>query len=82
MRELTEEEKERIRNRTTGMRADELLVSVSVIPTTVLAQELERRDKWVSAKLANIRAILATETPETSIDECQQILRAIKAIVS
>lgn len=81
IRELTEEEKTRIKNVIKGLRADELLCAVSVIPTTVLAGELERRDAYVSATLTNIRAILETEKPDTSIVECQNIIRAIRSIV-
>lgn len=81
IRDLTEEERARIKNVIKGLRADELLCAVSVIPTTVLAAELDRRDQRVSAKLTNVRAILETVRPDTSIVDCQQIIRAIRAIV-
>ena len=81
VRELTEEEKIRIKNVIKGMRADELICAVSVIPTTVLSAELERRDAYVSATLTNIRMILDSETQNSSIVDCQKIIRAIRAIV-
>ena len=81
VRELTEEEKKRIRNVIKGMRADELIFAVSVIPTTMLSAELERRDAYVSATLTNIRMILDSETQNSSIVECQNIIRAIRSIV-
>lgn len=81
VRELTEEEKTRIKNVIKGMRADELICAVSVIPTTVLSAELERRDAYVSATLTNIRMILDSETQNSSIVDCQKIIRAIRAIV-
>ena len=81
VRELTEEEKKRIKNVIKGMRADELICAVSVIPTTVLSAELERRDAYVSATLTNIRMILDSETQNSSIVECQNIIRAIRSIV-
>lgn len=80
MRKLSEYETQRIKEVMKGMRSDELLVAVKAIPTTVLSQEIERRDGYVSATLTNIQMILSTITDDTSIVECQKAIRAIRAI--
>ena len=79
--ELTEYEKGKARDMIKGMTADMLLEAVKVIPTTVIAQELERRDEEVSAKLNNISALVKTVTRYTSIDDCYKTIDAIRAIV-
>lgn len=79
--ELTEFEKGKARDMIKGMTADMLLEAVKVIPTTVIAQELERRNEEVSAKLNNISALVKTVTRYTSIDDCYKTIDAIRAIV-
>lgn len=79
--ELTEYEKGKARDMIKGMTADMLLEAVKVIPTTVIAQELERRNEEVSAKLNNISALVKTVTRYTSIDDCYKTIDAIRAIV-
>ena len=79
--ELTEYEKDKARSMIKGMTADMLLEAVKVIPTTVIAQELERRNEEVSAKLNNISALVKTVTRYTSIDDCYKTIDAIRAIV-
>lgn len=79
--ELTEYEKDKARSMIKGMTANMLLEAVKVIPTTVIAQELERRDEEVSAKLNNISALVKTITRYTSIDDCYKTIDAIRAIV-
>jgi len=79
--ELTEYEKDKARSMIKGMTANMLLEAVKVIPTTVIAQELERRDEEVSAKLNNISALVKAVTRYTSIDDCYKTIDAIRAIV-
>lgn len=79
--ELTEYEKGKARDMIKGMTADMLLEAVKSVPTTVLAQEIERRDKYVSATLTNISELLKTVDRRTSIEDCYKTIDAIKAIV-
>ena len=80
MRELSEIERSQILNKMQGMRADELICAVSAIPTTVLAQELERRSEQVFAIVTNVQALCQSLTSESTIQDYQKTIMAIQAV--
>ena len=77
---MTDYERERVSNLIKAMNAEEKQVVVMSLPTTILASELERRDERVRAKMRNIDSICLSITPESTFEDYEMAIRAIRNI--
>ena len=77
---MTDYERERVSNLIKAMNAEEKKVVVMSLPTTILASELDRRDERVRAKMRNIDSICLSITPESTFEDYESAIRAIRNI--
>lgn len=78
---MSEIERLEISTRTKAMTEEELAVCVRNMPTGLLLAEIDRRTTKASEVLTDIYTIIGEATEEMTLEDMQDMIRAIKTAV-